>query len=225
MKELKNYSLVLGSASPRRKQLLEAINLDIRIVVVPIEEKWPDSLKEGEIAEYLAREKAKAIRPFISNREVLITADTIVCILGQVLNKPEGLEESRKMLRILSGKTHQVFTGVCITSYSGMKCFSVKSDVKFQNLNEDAIEKYISDFKPMDKAGSYGAQETLPDNYNPCSDAELQFMAESGNENLFEAIQYSGKVKRIPLIEKIEGSFFNVVGLPLAELYNELKSF
>lgn len=185
------YHYILASKSPRRQFLLNDLGLKCEIRTKEIAENFPKELKAQEIPLYLCRQKAKAFKHELEEGEMLITADTIVWINGQVLNKPISDEEASRMLRKLSGKMHEVFTGVCLSTNSKSVAFHSVTKVYFKTLSADEISYYINKFHPLDKAGAYGAQEW---------------------------IGYIG-------VEKIEGSYFNVMGLPLHELYEELLKF
>ncbi len=190
----KRYSIILASKSPRRSQLLSELGLDFKVEIKEeVDEVYPDHLNNNEIAEYLSQIKAK---PFASdvqadNSKLIITADTIVCIGDQVLGKPADANEAKQMLELLSGKKHQVISGVSILTQEKTVTFSVVTDVFFKSLTEQEINYYIKNYQPFDKAGAYGIQEW---------------------------IGMTG-------IEKIDGSYFNVVGLPVQRLYQELSNF
>ena len=168
------------------------MGLEYEVVVNEVDEDYPGTLKDEEIALYLAELKAKAF-DFSSYPEktLIITADTIVCIDGQILHKPVDNEDAKRMLRILSGRMHKVITGLCLMTTQKTRTFSVTTDVYFKKLTEEELEYYIANYHPLDKAGAYGAQEW---------------------------IGYVG-------IEHISGSYFNVVGLPTHQLYEELLKF
>ncbi len=166
------------------------IRFEVR--VKPVDESFPAELKKEEVALYLCQKKANAFADDEINKdELLITADTIVCLGNEILNKPGDREHAIEMITKLSGKKHEVITGICFRSNAKSRRFFVSTDVYFRNLSRAEIEYYVDHYKPFDKAGSYGIQEW---------------------------IGYVG-------IEKIEGSYFNVVGLPTARLYEELKKF
>lgn len=189
---LPQYKLILASNSPRRKELLSGIDVDYEIRVLPgIDEAYPDSLPHERIAEYLAKKKASAYLSELGEEELLITADTTVLVNDVILGKPVDKEDARRMLKLLSGKTHRVITGVCLTSISKQVSFSDTAFVTFGDLLDEEIDYYLSVYSPMDKAGAYGVQEW---------------------------IGYVG-------VEKLEGSYFNVMGLPIFKLYRELRQF
>ena len=182
--------LILASNSPRRRELLGGLGLDFEVRVLPgIDESYPAELQGGDIPLYISKEKANAYVGQLHEDELLITADTIVWLNGEVLEKPKDEADAYRMLRALSGQTHQVFTGVCLTTTEKQVSFSCCSDVTFSQLTDDEINYYIRNYHPLDKAGAYGVQEW---------------------------IGYVG-------VERIEGSFFNVVGLPVQRLYQALK--
>lgn len=190
LKNLDKYKVVLASNSPRRKELLSGLGIRYEVKTLPgIEESYPDTLKGEEIPIYIACEKAEAYRNAMQPDELIITADTIVWLDGVVMGKPKDEEEARAMLHSLSGKTHQVITGVCLTGTEFQKSFTTVTDVTFADLTDEEINYYIERYRPMDKAGSYGIQEW---------------------------IGFVG-------VEKIKGSYFNVMGLPVQRLYKELK--
>ena len=189
--KLKNYTITLGSASPRRKQLLTELAIEFSIKTTQKEEKYPENLDGAEIAEFLAKQKAEVISKELTGNYLLITADTIVIQNNEILHKPKDKDEAQRILQNLSGKSHKVISGVCIKSAKKEVVFSSETEVTFNKLSEDEILYYIENFKPFDKAGSYGIQQW---------------------------IGYIG-------IEKIKGSYNNVVGLPTAELYQKLKLF
>jgi len=159
---LKKYNIVLASNSPRRKELLQRLGLDFKVrTLYGIDESYPDSLRGEDIVRYISRAKAQAYKPSMAPNELLITADTIVCQAGSVLGKPKGAEEAKGMLRILSGKTHQVITGVTIVTAERVENFSVTTQVKFAEIDEESIDFYVKNFLPYDKAGGYGIQEWI----------------------------------------------------------------
>ncbi len=159
---LKKYRIILASASPRRKELLSGLDIDFEVRSLPsVDETFPAELQGGDIPLYISRKKADAYRPQMASDELVITADTIVWLGGVALGKPSGKEDARRMLRNMSGKTHSVFTGVTITTKEVQRSFVAQSDVTFSVLTDEEIEYYIEKYKPMDKAGSYGAQEWI----------------------------------------------------------------
>ena len=169
---------------------MQGLDLDFEVRRLPdVDESFPAELQGGDIPLYISKKKADAYRPSMAADELVITADTIVWLDGVALGKPADVADARRMLRNMSGKTHQVFTGVAITTKEEQRSFVAQSDVTFATLDDDEIEYYIAKYRPMDKAGSYGAQEW---------------------------IGYIG-------MSNIVGSYFNVMGLPVQRLYNELK--
>ncbi|MCD6178461.1 MAG: septum formation protein Maf [Bacteroidales bacterium] len=187
-----NTDIILGSQSPRRRQLLQDIGLKFRILTFPVEEIFPENLSAKETAIYLSELKAKAF-PEIELKEnsILITADTVVSLSGKLLGKPKNDAEAFEMLSLLSGKSHEVISAFTLRSKKEMKSFSTETKVYFKTLSKAEINYYISRYKPFDKAGAYGIQEWI------------------------------GKIG----IEKIQGSFFNVMGLPVHQVYAELCIF
>lgn len=187
LKNIAHYKIILASQSPRRQELLKGLHIDFTVKLIDVEENYPREIVGVDIPMFLAEKKANAYH--IDDETLLITADTIVWHEGKVLGKPTDKNEAKQMLKQLSGKTHQVITGVCITTTRKRKTFHVISEVRFSSLNEAEIDFYLENYKPYDKAGSYGVQEW---------------------------IGYIG-------VEHINGSYFNVMGLPIQRLYNELK--
>lgn len=186
--DLKKYQIILASKSPRRQFLLKDLGLNFEVHTKDVDESFPENLKAEQIPLYLCEKKANAFDSELTDNTIVITADTIVWINGQVLNKPENFEDAVRMLKLLSGKMHEVYTGVCLKSKQKTKSFYSLTKVYFKNLSIEEIKYYIKNYNPYDKAGAYGAQEWL------------------------------GYIA----IEKIEGSYFNVMGLPVRELYEEL---
>ena len=185
-------NIILGSKSPRRKFLLEKLDIPFEVQSREVDEDYPDDIKGIDIALYLSEKKAEAFKKdSFSPDTILITADTIVWLDGQVLGKPADAKEAFNTLRALSGRKHQVITGVCLSSSGKQKSFFVSTDVYFKELSDAEINYYIEYYKPYDKAGAYGIQEW---------------------------IGYIG-------IERIDGSFYNVMGLPVKALYDELLIF
>jgi septum formation protein len=150
--------IILASKSPRRQELLKLMDLDFRIVLKEVDESYPDNLTPEEIAVYIAQKKATAFDELVTN-EVVLTADTIVSIDGHILGKPETEEHAIAMLQMLSGNVHQVITGVCLFYKHEYHSFYDVSDVTFRTLTDEEIINYVTKYKPMDKAGSYGIQE------------------------------------------------------------------
>lgn len=162
MLDLSRYKVILASNSPRRKELLSGLDIPYEIKTLPdIDESYPDNLQGEDIATYIAKEKADAYLGDLTDNMLLLTADTIVLLDNKVYGKPIDEEDAKRMLRVLSGKTHQVITGVCITTREKQKTFSVSSEVRFARLEENEIEYYVTKYKPLDKAGAYGVQEWI----------------------------------------------------------------
>lgn len=153
-------SIILASKSPRRHQLLRESGFEFVIAEIEVDEDFPSDLKKQEVAEYLANKKAMHYTQTI-HPSVLVCADTIVCIEDQILNKPADREEAFSMLRFLSGKTHEVYTGVCLKNENRIHTFSEKSEVTFYALTDHEIWHYIDHYAPFDKAGSYGVQDWM----------------------------------------------------------------
>ena len=159
---LKKYKVILASNSPRRKELLSGLGIEYQVKAMPdVDESFPDTLVGEEIPAYIAQAKANAYQPVMGADELVITADTIVWIDNEVLGKPESREDAIDMLRKLSGASHQVITGVCITTIDWQKCFTATTDVTFAQLTDEEIEYYVDNYTPMDKAGAYGVQEWI----------------------------------------------------------------
>lgn len=188
---IENFQLILASKSPRRQQLLGDLGLSFEVITLDVDESFPENMPVNEVAAFLAEKKAAAFSAEITGNQLIITADTIVTKGSFVLNKPDNTDQAREMLRILSGKKHEVITGVCLLSKSKKVVFSAKTDVWFKELSEEEISYYIEHYKPFDKAGAYGIQEW---------------------------IGYIG-------IYRIDGSYFNVMGLPVQQLYTQLANF
>ena len=190
LSNLNKYQVILASKSPRRKDLLTALGVDFKVKEqTNQDESYPETLQGAEIVEFLAKQKSSSFET--KENELIISADTIVCVENKVLGKPNNEYEAKEMLKLLSGKTHQVFTGVCLKTKEKQRVFSVTSSVTFSSLSDDEIDFYIKNFQPFDKAGAYGIQEW---------------------------IGFIG-------IQSISGSYWNVMGLPLQRLYQELKKF
>lgn len=189
LENLKNKKIILASKSPRRKELLEGLHINFEIKVSDVEENFPSHLKNEEIAVYLAEKKANAMSLELDNDTVIIAADTLVFLGDKILEKPKDEKSAFEMLSFLSGKKHQVISGVCVLTKNKSESFYDITDVYFKELTQKEINFYIQKYKPFDKAGSYGIQEW---------------------------IGFIG-------IEKINGSYFNVMGLPLFKLQNVLE--
>lgn len=181
--------LILASNSPRRRQLLTDLGLSYEIRLREVEENYPSHLRRAEVAEYLAAHKAAAYAPDLAPHEVVLTADTIVCLEDDVLNKPADEAEAVRMLTRLQGRAHDVFTGVCLLTGDGRRTvFSDQTRVHFRALSPAEIDFYVRNFRPLDKAGAYGAQDWV------------------------------GMVG----VTRLEGSYFNVMGLPVHRVWDEL---
>ena len=189
LQNLQKYHIILASNSPRRRELLAGLGIDFEVRVLPdIEESFPSALPVAEIAQYIAKEKAEAYRCVMVPNDLVITADTIVVADDEVMGKPHDAADACRMLRKLSGRTHQVITGVCLTTQAQQRQFSVTTDVTFKGLTENEINYYVTTYRPFDKAGAYGIQEW---------------------------IGYIG-------VTGLQGSYFNVMGLPVQRIYAEL---
>jgi septum formation protein len=190
--DFEKHRIILASQSPRRQQLLKDMGFNFEVRTdKDIEETFPENLKNQDIATYLAELKFNAYQSELAENDILITADTIVCIDGLMLGKPNDKKHAIEMLERLSGKSHFVYTGITVGNNTNKITSYDSSEVFFKKLSSDEIEWYIDTYKPYDKAGSYGVQEW---------------------------IGYVG-------IEKIIGSFYNVMGLPTQKLFDTLKLF
>ena len=187
-----NYKLILASNSPRRKELLAGLGMPFEVrVLQDIDEQYPDDLPVNEVARYIAKEKADAYRRIIGPDELVITADTVVIVGDEILGKPVDEADAVRMLKLLSGRTHQVKTGVCLLTVEKESCFDVTTDVTFKALSDDEIHYYVDHYRPFDKAGAYGIQEW---------------------------IGYIG-------VTGLHGSYYNVMGLPVQRIYQELTKY
>lgn len=159
---LKKYNIVLASNSPRRKELLQRMGVNFKVrALFGIDESYPDSLRGEDIVRYISRNKAQAYRSSMAPNELLITADTIVYVEGEVMGKPKTAEQAKEMLHKLSGKSHQVITGVTIVTADRTEDFGVTSQVKFAEITDEEINFYVDNYLPFDKAGAYGIQEWI----------------------------------------------------------------
>ena len=162
LENLRKYRIVLASNSPRRRELLAGLGISFEVKVLPdIDESYPEGLPVTEVATFIAREKADAYRKMMGEHDLVITADTIVVADDEVMGKPHDAADARRMLQKLSGRTHQVITGVCLTTQARSRCFAVTTDVMFKVLTDDEISHYIETYRPYDKAGAYGIQEWI----------------------------------------------------------------
>ena len=188
--------ILLGSQSPRRRELLAGLDVDFRVVAIDADEHYPEGLQGGEIPYFISRAKAEAYGEPLAEDEVLLTADTIVWVPGEggrggvMLGKPKDEEEARRMLRMLSGRMHAVYTGVTLRTREGMQTIVDKTEVWFRALTEEEISYYVAKYQPLDKAGAYGVQEW---------------------------IGYVG-------VTKIVGSYFNVMGLPVERVWENIMN-
>ena len=190
--KLKDWKLILASQSPRRRQLLQDAGLEFQLAPrFECEESFPDTMPAAEVAQYLSSLKSEAYPESLGANDILLTADTVVIACNRILGKPADRAEAIEMITMLSGRDHEVVTGVTLRSAECVKSFSVSSKVRFRALLQEEIAYYVDTYRPFDKAGSYGIQEW---------------------------IGYVG-------IEGIEGSFYNVMGLPVQRLYSELNDF
>ena len=161
LKKFKNYNLILGSNSPRRKEILKEIGLDFSIYPSNIDENFNKEIELEDLPVFLAEKKANALKNKLKENDILITADTIVIYKNELLSKPENTSQAKEMLEKLSGKSHKVITGVCLSNKNNKSIFSCETIVTFNDLNKFEIEFYVNKYKPFDKAGSYGIQEWI----------------------------------------------------------------
>lgn len=158
----KEHHIILASNSPRRKELLAGLGMPFEVrVLQDIDESYPGDLPVSEVALYIAGKKADAYRATLADDELVITADTVVIVGDEILGKPVDEADAERMLRLISGRTHQVTTGVCMLTRETERCFAVTTDVTFKPLSDDEIRYYITRYKPFDKAGAYGIQEWI----------------------------------------------------------------
>lgn len=186
----KKYNFILASNSPRRQELLAGLDIPFEVkVLADIDESYPSTLAAEKVSEYLSVQKAAAYLESIGDNDLVITADTVVILDNEIMGKPQDEQDAKDMLGRLSGHTHLVTTGVCLTTKEKQHHFSVSTKVTFKTLTADEIDYYVERYKPMDKAGAYGIQEWIG------------YIAVTG----------------------IEGSYFNVMGLPVQRIYQELN--
>lgn len=189
---LSKYNIILASNSPRRRELLSQLGIEYSVKTLEgIDESFPETLSNTEVAEFIANKKADAYLQLMAENDLIITADTIVCVEDEILGKPKDAADARRILAKLSGREHDVITGVVVATKERKDAFSVTTRVKFDELTDEIIAHYVEHFKPFDKAGAYGIQEW---------------------------IGFVG-------VESINGSFFNVIGLPVQRLFQVLTTF
>ena len=186
--KLSSYNIILASGSPRRQNFFKELDINFEIRLKEIEEVYPKELLGVEITDYLANLKSKPFNDELTEKDLLITSDTIVWFNNEALGKPKDYKEAFSMLKKMSGKKHEVITSISIKNKNFQKIINDTTQVYFKELSDDEINYYLENYKPYDKAGSYGIQEWI------------------------------GKIG----IDKIEGSYFNVMGLPVHKLYKEL---
>ncbi len=189
--KLKQYHVILGSQSPRRKQLLQGLDIEFTVQVKDTDELYPSAIQLHMVPEFIALNKFKAFIPQLTERDLVITADTIVLHNQTIVHKPIDTDDAVRILQTLSGSSHTVITGVCYGTKQKYLTFSAQSQVHFAHLTQADIDYYVTTYMPMDKAGAYGVQEW---------------------------IGYIG-------IQGIEGSYFNVMGLPVQMLYQKLLEY
>jgi septum formation protein len=191
VQKFEGTGIILGSNSPRREQLFKELGLKFQVLAKDVDETIPTQFRREDIAMFLARKKALAYKAELQENGIVVTADTLVAVDDLILGKPTDEKDAERMLKLLSGRRHQVITGVCIMSNRKSESFFVKTDVSFKVLRDEEIKYYIQTCKPLDKAGAYGIQEWV------------------------------GMVG----VDYIQGSFYNVMGLPIKELYENLLRF
>lgn len=192
LSNLNKYKILLASKSPRRRELLQLLRIPFNVVTIGgLDESFPDTVPPLEVPQYVSAKKADAFVATLKDNELVITADTMVICGDRILGKPTGGDEAREMLRMMSGRTHQVATGVTITTVDRRTSFTSVTHVTFDVMTDEEIDYYVDNYRPFDKAGAYGIQEWIG------------------------AVACSG----------IDGSYYNVMGLPVHRLYQELKLF
>ena len=192
LENLNGYKIFLASKSPRRRELLQMLRIPFKVVTINgIDESFPDDISPLQVPEFISRKKAKVYLERMQPKELVITADTMVICGDRIMGKPKNPEDAVEMLLCLSGKTHQVATGVTISTADRTVSFSSVTDVTFAPLSEEEIRFYVDNYQPFDKAGAYGIQEWIG------------------------AVAVSG----------LNGSYYNVMGLPVHRLFQELKQF
>lgn len=192
MKIMKAKKIILASNSPRRRELLAGLDISFEVKVIPgIDESYPEDLPAVEVPQYISKAKADAYLGMIDDDTMVITADTVVVLDNEILGKPVDDDDARRILHKLSGKTHQVITGVCLTSLDKQRVFAVTTGVTFKQFTEQEIDYYVSHYHPLDKAGAYGIQEWI------------------------------GHIG----VTALNGSYFNVMGLPVQRIYMEMQDF
>ena len=191
-KIMKAKKIILASNSPRRRELLAGLDISFEVKVIPgIDESYPEDLPAVEVPQYISKAKADAYLGMIDKYTMVITADTVVVLDDEILGKPVDDDDARRILHKLSGKTHQVITGVCLTSLDKQRVFAVTTGVTFKQFTEQEIDYYVSHYHPLDKAGAYGIQEWI------------------------------GHIG----VTALNGSYFNVMGLPVQRIYMEMQDF
>ena len=191
-KIMKAKKIILASNSPRRRELLAGLDISFEVKVIPgIDESYPEDLPAVEVPQYISKAKADAYLGMIDEDTMVITADTVVVLDDEILGKPVDDDDARRILHKLSGKTHQVITGVCLTSLDKQRVFAVTTGVTFKQFTEQEIDYYVSHYHPLDKAGAYGIQEWI------------------------------GHIG----VTALNGSYFNVMGLPVQRIYMEMQDF
>jgi len=192
LNNLKKYKILLASKSPRRRELLSQLRIPFNVITIGgIDENFPESIPLIEVPQYVSNLKADAFQSQIKDNELVITADTMVICGNRIMGKPKDTNEAKSMLRFLSGKTHQVATGVTISTHDRRTSFTTVTNVTFADISNEEINYYVENFLPLDKAGAYGIQEWIG----------------------------------VAAVCDINGSFYNVMGLPVHRLFQELKIF
>ena len=218
-------SLILASTSPRRAFLLKECGFEFTVRPTHASEDFDPEMEVEKVPAFLALKKAGAATSSIQPNQLILTADTVVIFNGKILNKPQSDNEAIGMLKTLSGNTHQVITAVCLATQDRIETIEEISWVTFFDLKENDIKNYVCHFRPLDKAGAYGAQECLPENYNPCSGYELNFLQRINKPNLLQKSKPEEyPTKPLIAIQEIAGSYFNVMGLPIAKVYDKIMT-
>jgi len=220
-----SQQFILASGSPRRSFLLKACGFDFVVNPSQASEEFDDTTLAEEVPSLLAIRKAEASRNVHPNARLILTADTVVILNNQILNKPVDEADAIRMLGKLSNNSHVVITAVALSTTSTIEVITCRSIVRFLSLNPKEIAHYVEHFRPLDKAGAYGAQECLPDHYNPCSQEEINFLKVIGKPDLLQNSKPQAlDVSPLIAIKEIEGSYFNVMGLPIHLIYASINS-
>jgi septum formation protein len=220
-----SHPLILASSSPRRQLLLREIGFNFSVIPSHADESFSEHTAVADVPAMLAKRKAHAISSLHPDA-IVLASDTIVILGKQILNKPLDRDDAIRMLSLLSGAVHTVVTAVEISAPGTSASFSDVTNVTFKVLQRRDIESYVDNFSPMDKAGAYGAQECLPAHFNPCSAEEIEFLQTIGRTDLIaKSMNHEHTRDRLDAIEKLEGSYFTVMGLPIHLVSAHLSRF